>query len=326
MSIIFDNLKKVKKRQPSTSVYPVINVRKKKNTGVLFLIALLLVAVAGITGFFMFHTQEENKKVVRSSVPLSEKNKAKSVNESEKKELPISYSRTTLPSAEVELKEKIQEQSPEKSVAKNKLIAGSSTVKPAKESVKVSLDIEKDFKNYLVKGDEAYLKGDLEKAIWYYEKALRIKEDIPTHMTLLSIYASAGKVHKIEQILKYPDLYPWLDEDIVAITIKNLAESSFKGDIKSLEKVALEYDKEGRVHEALGYFYEKRNKMALALHHYKEAYRKNSENPDFALKFASVLQKTGNKTGAKEIYQKILNMDIDPILQKKIKVILKKMG
>ena len=319
MSIIFDNLKKVKKRQPSTSVYPIINVKRKKNKTFLILIASLVIAIIALISFVIFTPIEKYK----TTAVAEQKEKPE---KQTKTEVPISYSRTTLPSTEVELKSSKQEPLPEKSTSKNKILATKTYVQPKKESTKVSLDIEKEFKSYLVKGDEAYLKGDLEKAINMYEKALRLKEDIPTYMTLLSIYALTGKVKKLEQILKYPDLYPWLDEDIVAITIKNLAESNFKGDISSLEKVALQYDEKGRVHQALGAFYEKRNKLALALHHYKQAYEKNPENPDYTYKFAQILQRTGDKVSAKQLYEKLLDMDVDTIFKKKIKVILKKLG
>ncbi|NPA51394.1 MAG: hypothetical protein GXO22_00675 [Aquificae bacterium] len=324
MSIIFDNLKKVKKKQPSTSVYPIISVKKKKNMGLFVIIAIGTILIVGIAGFFVFLPIEKNQKII--SNPTATKPVQKPVPKTKKEENPISYSRTTLPSSEIEPQDYSQQKSAEKSTSKNQLTAGGNSVKPTKESKKVSLDIEREFKSYLIKGDEAYLQGDINKAILMYEKALKIKEDIPTYMTLLSIYASAGNIKKIEQILKYPDLYPWLDEDIVAITIKTLAESNYKGNIKSLEKIALEYDKTGRVHEALGYFYERRKQMALALHHYKEAYKKNPQDPEIAFKFALILQKTGDKTGAKNIYQKILTMDIEPSLEKKIKAILKKMG
>ena len=328
MSMIFDSLKKVKKRQTNTGIYPIITVKKKKRNKIWILFFLLIVAIVGVIGYYIYTPTQSPQTIATLKKDTGKEKTPKPFVKKENNtvENTISYSSTALPASEIPVKEKQQKIEPQKELAKKQLTAGNPDIKITKESSKVSLDMEREFKNYIVKGDEAYLQGNYKQAISFYEKALKIKEDIPTYMSLLSLYAQTGNIKKIEAVLKHPDLYPWIDEDIIAITIKNLADSNYKGSLGELEKLALSYDKTGRVYEAIGYFYEKRKKLAKALHYYKEAYRRNPENPDIAYRFASILQRTGNKTQAKEVYQKILELDIEPNFEKKIKVILKKLG
>ncbi len=311
MSLIVDSLKKVKKEEPDKNPYPIIDVKKKKGKKLFFFLSLFLLVVAtSIIYLFIFNGKKDTNRIENLDR--------------------VDYSRTTLPPSSVDIK---QEEKKENNVSNNyiesskrQVVVSSNVKKPFKEKSKASIDIEKEFKSYLLSGDKAYLRGDLKKAVTMYEKAIKIKEDIPTYMVLLSLYSQVGDIKKIEKFIKYRDLYPWIDEDIVAITIKNLADSNFKGTIKNIEDEAVKIDETGRIYEAIGYFYEKKGKNALAIHYYKEAYKKNNENPDFLYRFAKILEKTGNKSLAKKLYTELLELDIDPSLRRKVEIILKKLG
>jgi len=273
MSLIVDSLKKVKKEEPDKNPYPIIDVKKKKGRKIFFFLSLFLLVVAtSVIYLFLFSKEDTNK-----------------IEDLDR----IDYSRTTLPPSSVEIKQKEKKKDIISNnyieSSKRQVVVSSNVKKSFKEKSKASIDIEKEFKSYLLSGDKAYLRGDLKKAIIMYEKAIKIKEDIPTYMVLLSLYSQVGDVKKIEKFIKYRNLYPWIDEDIVAITIKNLADSNFKGSIKDIEDEAVKIDERGRVYEAIGYFYERKGKKALAIHYYKEAYKKNNEN--LALSIISEMEK-----------------------------------
>ncbi len=314
MSLIVDSLKKVKKEEPDKNPYPIINVKKRKSKKLIFFLFSIPVFLL-LSVFALYFLSFGEKKKENTSLDK------------------IDYSRTALSSptttVPIEKENKLDEEAYSKvdiSSAKKQVVLTKPIVQPSKEKSKVSIDIDKEFKSYLLEGDKAYLRGNLKKAIKMYEKAVQIKEDIPTYMVLLSLYSQVGDIKKIEKFIKYRDLYPWVDEDIVSITIKNLADSKFNGDIKVIENKAINLDKSGRVYEALGYFYEKKGNKVFALHYYKQAYKKDRKNPEMLFRFAKLLENTGNTEQAKKIYTEILHLDIEPSLERKIKLALKRLG
>ncbi|WP_457600140.1 tetratricopeptide repeat protein [Hydrogenivirga sp.] len=183
-------------------------------------------------------------------------------------------------------------------------------LKPVKEESGVNRSPQMDFTTLLYLADRSFREGNLQKSAELYEKALNLRVTDSVINNLLVIYARLGRFKRAEELLRrHPKeelVYSYLVE------LSNSGENELA--LKASERF-LPFDRQGYIHFARGYIYERLGEFSAALREFAKAYEKNPGNPYFAYNYARLLEVSGDYRKAYEVYSRLNTSKLEPNLR-----------
>ena len=177
-----------------------------------------------------------------------------------------------------------------------------------KESISENVSLENHNKSKFLSlvwmAEESYREGDYQKSIEYYEKAYSIEKNRDILSNLLILYIQAGNTDRVIRLLEL--------EKNPELTYSTTIEMIDRGMYREAEKIIyrfIPYDRNGNLYYALGYLYELQNRIEKAVNNYRKAYSMNPQDQYFAYAYGRILEMTGRREEAKEIFSKLMLRD-----------------
>lgn len=297
MSLLMDVLRKLKDRERGSAVYPLLrNQRGRKMLTRKDLLMLGIFFTIGMTGTYIISELFLIEKTPEERGIVSPRQEEKIEAPSQKPE-----ERETLPEEKKE---------PPRSEERNR--ERKSRIPPAdKPAVGAGRGEEREDPHRLVLiADDFFRKGRLRESMEFYQRALSLAPSRDAANNLLVIYARLGLYTRAEELLrKFPD------EELVYSYVVELAKKGRTAEALSLTEKFLSTDRKGFVYFAAGYVLEGAGELDRALESYREAYRRNPQNPYFAANFARLLEVTGDREAAYRLYRHLSGLRLTPELK-----------
>ncbi len=320
MSLLIDLLRKFKGGNRKTSVHPLIAKGKGRgrqiNKKALFLL-LPLVAVSSLLAYFI------TQLILGSPVPEpTEHRRVKTVSTpvervAVKQETPVPKTRPVEPIPEEVQERKAKGEEKVKKPRRSNLKSGEvlrkviKDIKPVNVKKKTVKRSDMNLNTLLYMADRSFREGDLLKSARLYERSLRIKANDSVVNNLLVIYARLGRFEEAEELLRrFPR------ERFVYTYLVELSRAGHNGKALEVSEKFLHFDREGYIHLARGYLYEKLGDRGKALKEFRKAYRKNPGNALFAYNYARILEALGMYKDAYSVYNSLNSRELEPNLKR----------
>ncbi len=302
MSLLMDVLRKLRDRERGSAVYPLL--RSQRGRKMLTRRDLLMLGIfftIGMTGTYIISELFLIEKTPEERGIVSPKKE-------EVKPPPSKVKEEEPPPAEVREEKKEPPRSGERKKESRK---ESRTPPPRKTTdAKVKRQEGEDPRRLVLIADDLFRKGRLRESMEFYQRALSLNPSKDVANNLLVIYARLGFYTRAEDLLRrFPE------EELVYSYAVELAGKGKILEALSVAERFLSVDRKGLVHFAVGYARERAGELEEALKSYREAYRKDPQNPYFAANLARLLEATGDRETAYRLYRHLTGLQLTPELR-----------
>ncbi len=302
MSLLMDVLRKLRDRERGSAVYPLL--RSQRGRKMLTRRDLLMLGIfftIGMTGTYIISELFLIEKTPEERGIVSPKKE-------EVKPPPSKVKEEEPPPAELREEKKEPPRSEERKKESRK---ESRTPPPRKTTdAKVKGQEGEDPRRLVLIADDLFRKGRLRESMEFYQRALSLNPSKDVANNLLVIYARLGLYTRAEDLLRrFPE------EELVYSYAVELAGKGKIPEALSVAERFLSVDRKGLVHFAVGYARERAGELEEALKSYREAYRKDPQNPYFAANLARLLEATGDRETAYRLYRHLTGLQLTPELR-----------